>query len=153
MHVTVKFLGPVPLTTLDALGKALDDIARAFPPFPVTYAGLGAFPSMRSPRVLWFGLEDPSGTLHLLQQHTERLLAAVGFPPEERSFHPHVTLGRVRSTARLGRLLGTVESLTLERHPAQLRDILLVKSELKPHGSVYTTLRSATFVGNQTQRE
>jgi 2'-5' RNA ligase len=153
MHATVKFLGNSPTEGVEALGEALENIAESTTPFPVVYGAIGAFPSMRSPRVLWAGMEDPTGALHNLQQRAEGAFGRLGFPPEERSFHPHVTLGRVRGGRNLPRLLAMVESLTLERQPVELHDILLIKSELKPHGSVYTTLRSAPFLGNRTQRE
>jgi 2'-5' RNA ligase len=153
MHATVKFLGNTPAEGVEAMGEALESIAESTAPFPVVYGEIGAFPSMRSPRVLWVGVEDPTGALHSLQQRAESALGRLGVPPEERSFHPHVTLGRVRGGRNLPRLLAMMESLTLERQPVELHDILLIKSELKPHGSVYTTLRRAPFLGNRTHRE
>ena len=150
MHATVKFLGDTPPDRVESLCHALDRVAGSFAPLEVVVSGIGAFPSLRSPRVLWVGMEDPSGGLGRLQQAIEDALSPLGFAREDRAFHPHVTLGRVRGQRNMARLLGIVESLTLERQPVQLHDVLLVKSELKPHGSVYRTLRSASLVGNQT---
>jgi len=150
MHATVKFLGETPAERVDIVGEVLSRIAQEIPPFPVVVGGIGAFPSLRSPRVLWVGMEDPTGWLRSAQQTMEDLLASHGFARDERTFHPHVTLGRVRGSRNLGRLLAMVESLTFERQPVQLHNFLLIKSELKPHGSVYRTLRTAAFIGNQT---
>lgn len=149
MHVTIKFLGDTPDGRLPELVSALDHVASSIAPFAATVGGIGAFPSLRSPRVLWVGLEESAGALRSLYGAIESELAGIGFAREERAFHPHVTLGRVRSQRSLARLLAMVESRTLERQPVQLHDVLLVKSELKPHGSVHRTLHSAAFVGNQ----
>lgn len=149
MHVTLKFLGETPKEKIAELREALDRVASSTPPFTVELGGIGGFPTLRSPRVLWVGIEDPSGTLHRVHAAIEESLARKGIARDERAFHPHITLGRIRSPRNLAGLLGMVESLTLERQPVQLHDILLIKSELKPDGSVHRTLHTAAFVGNQ----
>lgn len=150
MHATIKFLGDTPADRIPVLESVLDRVASSTPPPATAVSGIGAFPSLRSPRILWVGLEDTSGTLRMLHQAIDDHLAAEGFAREERAFQPHITLGRVRSQRGLGRLLAMVESRTFERQPVQLHDVLLVKSELKSHGSVYSTLHAAAFVGNQS---
>ena len=153
MHATIKFLGDTAVDRVPTLNGVLDRVASSTPTPATAVSGIGAFPSLRSPRILWVGLEDTSGTLRTLHQAIEERLAAEGFRREERAFHPHITLGRVRSQRGLARLLAMVESRTLERQPVQLHDVLLVKSELTPHGSVYSTLHAAAFVGNQSHHQ
>jgi 2'-5' RNA ligase len=65
-------------------------------------------------------------------------MAALGFKPEQRVYHPHVTLGRVKDSRRLRELLATMETVTFECSPVPVREMTLVRSELKPGGSVYT---------------
>jgi 2'-5' RNA ligase len=108
------------------------------PPLPVRYAGLGCFPDKREPRIIWAGMEDPDGTLLRLAQTVEARMTDLGFRPEQRIYHPHVTLGRVKGSRHLRELLATMETVTFQCAPVSLREIDLVRSELKPGGSVYT---------------
>jgi 2'-5' RNA ligase len=89
VHITLKFLGDVPEGMVDTVARALSQVRAA--PFPVRVKGIGAFPG-RSVRVLWLGLD---GDFQELYQGIEKALLPLGFPPEERGFTPHVTLGRV----------------------------------------------------------
>jgi 2'-5' RNA ligase len=69
-------------------------------------------------------------------------MSGLGFKPEDRPYHAHVTLGRVRSTKRIRNLLTIMESITFESQPVTIREIVVVRSDLRPTGSVYTTLQS-----------
>lgn len=98
LHTTLHFLGNTQQTELGRIGTALAEAAATVPPFDVTYTGLGAFPSADRPRVLWAGVQDDSGEGHLerLALAVGEALDVIGFPPERRRFHAHVTLARVR---------------------------------------------------------
>ena len=95
LHLTLKFLGDVDTARLDALAARLAAIVTQQPPFTMTVAGVGGFPSFKRPRVLWVGVS--AGALEPLAAAVDAACAAEGFPLETRPFHPHVTLGRVRS--------------------------------------------------------
>jgi 2'-5' RNA ligase len=139
LHVTLKFLGAVPLRQLedvyDALAKATGSMER----FDAHVRGLGAFPSMGNPRVVWVGLEAPA--LVNLAHAIENGLAALGFPGERRAFHPHVTLGRVR-----GRRGWKEVEEVLKLHwtddfgVSPIEEVVLYRSDLHPGGAVYTSL-------------
>jgi 2'-5' RNA ligase len=98
--------------------------------------------------VIWVGMEDQTGELIRLQRLLEDSMERLGVEREEREFHPHVTLGRVKGEKNLHVLRGMLESVTFERGPVQIRELLLVKSDLQPSGSVYTILKTYPFVGN-----
>jgi len=138
LHCTLKFLGDTREEILPDITSTLGQVASSTPPFPVRYAGLGCFPNKREPRIVWAGMEDPDGTLRRLAQTVETRMAALGFKPEQRLFHPHVTLGRVKGSRHMRELLATMETVTFDCSPVSLREIELVRSELKPGGSVYT---------------
>jgi 2'-5' RNA ligase len=148
LHATIRFFGETPDRLLAPLVTALDLAAGTAAPFPVIYRGVGGFPTLRNPRVIWIGMEDPSGTLRPLQQRIESSARELGFEPEEKEFHPHVTLGRVRGGRNLHGLLARVESVTFEAGPARISEILLMKSVLQPSGSVYTALKRIPLIGN-----
>jgi 2'-5' RNA ligase len=81
----------------------------------------------------------------MLAAAVERSMSMLGFPPEERAFHPHVTIGRVKGGRNMHDLLRRMESITFESQPTHVTHISLVKSELRPSGSVYTTVRTFPF--------
>jgi 2'-5' RNA ligase len=101
LHLTLKFLGDVMPARLESLAARLAEIAAAQPPFALTVAGVGAFPSFRRPRILWIGAAAPA--VGPLAATVDRACAAEGFAPETRAFHPHLTLGRVRQGRGAGR--------------------------------------------------
>jgi 2'-5' RNA ligase len=100
LHLTVKFLGEVQAAGLEALCAALAGSTGGTGPLHFSCAGVGAFPTMERPRILWAGLEaEPA--LELLVDRVERACAGLGFPIEGHPHRPHVTLGRIRDGERL----------------------------------------------------
>lgn len=94
-HVTLRFLGGTEDVTADRLLHALDD-APSGGPFDIRLSGLGAFPKPQRASVLWMGIVDDDDRLAALNERCESAARAVGFEPEERPFHAHLTLSRVR---------------------------------------------------------
>jgi 2'-5' RNA ligase len=148
LHLTVKFLGETPEALVPGIDSALGGIAAQVSPLAVRYRAVGGFPGAKRPRVIWVGMEDQTGELIRLQRLLEDSMERLGVEREEREFHPHVTLGRVKGEKNLHVLRGMLESVTFERGPVQIRELLLVKSDLQPSGSVYTILKTYPFVGN-----
>jgi len=146
IHLTLKFLGDVPADQIDTIAQAIRDATAGVARFRVSFGGLGCFPNTRFPRVIWIGVEDPEGTLLRLQQAVETNLSALGYPPERRAFHPHLTLARTRRVSKgeqaaLGKL---VERTQVDRLGDLLvTEISLMRSELRPSGAVYTQLAAA----------
>ena len=141
LHVTIKFLGKTDEGLLPEIVSYIRGGCGTKSPSLVTYKGVGCFPNRRSPRVVWVGIEDTNGTIVSLKDEIESVLAPLGFEKEEREFHPHVTLGRVKSERGVKSLLRMMESVTFESQPVEIREVALVRSDLKPDGSVYTTLK------------
>lgn len=142
LHATLKFLGSTDEGLLPEIVSISTEVCRTVAPFRMQYAGVGCFPNQRGPRIIWVGMEDLQGTLGPLQLSIESALVPLGFKPEDRRFHAHVTIGRVKSEKRIGSLIRTMESVTFESQPVMIREISIVKSDLKPSGSVYTTLQT-----------
>jgi 2'-5' RNA ligase len=147
IHLTLKFLGDTPVTKVDEVKAALTDAALEVEPFAFTVEGLGCFPNARRPRVLWVGLQEPSGALHRLREAVEAHVAPLGFPMERRSFHPHLTLGRVQRYASKSEV-GEIGDMVSSSHIGLVDEmgvtaVSYIKSDLKPSGAVYTTLLAA----------
>ncbi|MDF1701975.1 MAG: RNA 2',3'-cyclic phosphodiesterase [Planctomycetota bacterium] len=99
LHLTLHYLGSTPPEDIADIAEALEEAAEQHAPFEIVYRGLGAFPDAARPRVAWVGIEDPDGgpptALIALQRALGRALREVGYRPERRAFHPHVTVARV----------------------------------------------------------
>ena len=147
VHLTLKFLGDVDAGSVPSISQALGRAAASAAPFDLFLDGVGAFPNARRPRVVWVGLGGGLEPLAGLQQSIEEELEALGFAGERRAFIPHLTLGRVRdgiSTTQgraLSEALGGVGVQPGVKLP--VREVSLIKSDLRPSGAVYTRLHAA----------
>jgi 2'-5' RNA ligase len=143
IHLTLKFLGDIPEARVPEIHAVLVRVAGHHARFAIEAEGLGAFPDPRVPRVLWVGLADGAGLLQRLARDVEAALAGIGFAPEPKPFHPHLTLARIKERSReVGRAMALGELSVQERIQGRLivDTIALMKSELRPSGSVYTRL-------------
>jgi 2'-5' RNA ligase len=146
IHLTIKFLGDMPVENLEKITSLLQAEAIRHSKFEISIAKLGVFPSRSRPRVIWVGVDTPP-ELCALQKGIEQETAHLGYSLEDRNFSPHLTLARLskRATADdsryLGEILGNVIVGSLGITPVQ--EIHLYRSELNPHGSIYTSLFSA----------
>ena len=140
-HITLIFLGTVAQSKLELLSTELAKSAQQFRSFPLTYVSIGAFPNAHAPRVVWVGIQDNPVILGL-QAAVQKVCEGFGFPKEDRSFHPHITLGRMKEPHNLGRLTEAIKTITFEPIETPCSELLLMKSELHPSGSRYTILKS-----------
>jgi len=149
-HCTLQFLGDVERSRLGSIEQQVESAASDTPPLSLTYAGIGFFPDRTRPRVIWIGIRESGGGLARLQERISGGLRGLGFVPEERPFHPHVTLGRVGGGAA-GRgarvLIDTVETRTFEHPSVIVPAVEIMQSVLRPRGSEYVVLRSIPLTG------
>jgi 2'-5' RNA ligase len=146
IHLTLKFLGNIDQADVPKIGKLLDESAEGYPPMRLTAKGIGVFPGIKRPRVLWMGLKGQTDSLIGLQKTIDEKLGAIGLPRESRSFKGHLTLARVKGSVDSNRLCDAIKELGgFESEPFDADKIVLFKSELKPGGSVYTKLLSISL--------
>jgi 2'-5' RNA ligase len=142
LHLTLKFLGDIERNQVEPILAALRATMRNRLPPHIVAQGLGAFPNLRRPRVLWVGLCGEG--LQEMSEAIETALIPLDFPPEEREFTPHLTLGRVRSLRGWEHVLARVKEYEPTRFGESTVDqVTLYQSELRPDGAVYTSLGSA----------
>jgi RNA 2',3'-cyclic 3'-phosphodiesterase len=137
-HLTLKFLGGLDSTRLEAIVGALTGAAAGARPFDLAVAGLGAFPSPTRPRVLWIGIEQGAAEAASLATRVDDALAGVGFEREARAFTPHVTLGRARQARRQPGLAEVLRGGGVGRQ--RVERLSLMRSELSPRRARYTEL-------------
>jgi 2'-5' RNA ligase len=146
IHLTLKFLGGIEEGDIEKIAQGMQDGIKGFKPWSAAVRNMGAFPSLKSPRVVWIGLEDQSGQLVKLQNQIEKKMSKLGFEEEKRKFSAHLTLGRVRSPRGKDEL---VKYLLDERERVfgeiKIDRVILFKSELKTTGAVYTVLKEFTL--------
>jgi len=145
-HCTLRFLGSVEHARLGPIEEQVRAAASGTPPLSLRYSGIGFFPDSGHPRILWVGITDIDGTLGRLQQRISAGLSSLGFIPEERPFHPHVTLGRIGTRRRPDRLTDIMKTCTFEHPPVIVPAVEIMQSVLSPHGSEYLLLRSIPLV-------
>jgi len=148
IHLTLKFLGNIEESRIEPIVTSIEEPTRTTPPFMLMARGVGAFPHLKNPRVIWIGLQDEKGVIFSFQKKLEKELEKIGFEPEHRSFQAHLTLGRMKSSRGRDGLIGTVERHLEEEFGAfQVEQVILFKSDLKPSGPIYTPLRTLALGG------
>ena len=151
VHLTLKFLGDVAVSQVDGIAVALEGVAADARPFGLELRGVGGFPDLRRPRVLWVGVGGDVEALQRLYSAVEEALSPLGFPPEGRAFTPHLTLARLRdgtSPEERARAAARLTSQAWEEGAAvPVGGVSLMRSTLRPGGAVYARLRWAGFGG------
>ena len=140
LHVTVKFLGWTRPDAVEAARDAVGALVAKWKGFEVTARGVGAFPRETDARVLWAGVEDPSGQLGKLAAAVEARMEQLGFEKETRAYHPHVTLGRVKEGGKSAPELLAAARSVAEFGSSLIREVVLYESKMKSTGSEYEAL-------------
>jgi 2'-5' RNA ligase len=149
IHLTLKFLGEVSQTNLELLTEIIQAEAIKHRPFELEVGELGAFPSIRRPRVIWIGIHAPQELL-TLQHGVEAETIRLGYAAEERPFSPHLTLARISHNASpedvrcIGEILATQKVGILGK--VNVTRVVLFRSDLRPGGAIYTPLFNALLV-------
>lgn len=142
-HYTVRFLGEQPESKLPLLQDAAQKAAHEAQPFTLQIGGLGVFPNIDRPRVLWIGAESGEEAFADLYRHLENALWERHFPPGPKEFHAHLTIARIKSPIPVRNAIETVSANQLGAF--EVRRLSLMLSELHPSGSRYQELSGWEF--------
>ncbi len=141
IHLTLKFLGNIDPATVEQIERVLGGTVKSYAPFSIQARGLGVFPGLKRPRVLWIGITGQIDRLIGLQQNLDKDLRAIGFPGDKRPFKGHLTLGRVKGGIDANRIHSVLTKYNeFEAEPFTVGPLILYKSDLHPTGAVYTKL-------------
>ena len=143
IHLTLQFLGDVDTEKLPNIETALAAAAKSSCPFSLKAKGLGVFPNLKRPRVVWIGLDGQTDLLHDLYRQISASMVPEGFPEDKKDFKGHLTIGRVKG--RINRQIESVISARFndETPPFKVSSVYLFKSQLTPRGAIYTKLAQA----------
>jgi 2'-5' RNA ligase len=139
IHITLLFLGDAVPSLVTSMDSALSGIG-GMRQFRISLEGAGAFPSLARPKALWLGVSEGGQQLAKLASKTEQAARNSGFPPDERRFTPHVTIGRARRDGAMSPELA--EALKKAPSPSwECASFVLMRSVLSPGGAVYSPIK------------
>jgi len=147
IHLTLKFLGEVKEEKVGEIKAILDDVAKGFTPFDMTVKGIGAFPKIDFPKVIWAGLDKGANESKELAEVIDNRLSNIGFQRESRPFAAHLTIGRVKSPKNKDALKEKIISINNDVRNTiceiRIESLFLIQSTLTPNGPLYTKLHES----------
>lgn len=141
IHLTLKFLGDVDEHSINDIAYATETACQGISPISIGINQTGAFPNFRRPRVLWVGVDEPTGFLLQLAKNIEKELAELGYPKEKRKFSPHLTIGRIKSLLGVECVTRELQDINFDAGRFDASEVVVMKSDLQPSRAVYTPLR------------
>jgi RNA 2',3'-cyclic 3'-phosphodiesterase len=140
IHVTMRFLGDINTGMVEKIFAEMKKIQ--FAPFDVHIKGLGVFPDLHYPRVVWAGITEGADLLRSVFIQLEPQLRGLGFAPDSKGFSPHLTIARVRSGKNKSQLAEFItKNADYEFGTIRAECLRLKKSALSPKGPTYSTLK------------
>ena len=148
IHLTLKFFGSVSQETVESLAETTAQTVEGVIPFSLSLKGVGGFPHIRRPRVIWAGLGGDLAALKNLWPALEEAFFRMGIPREVRPFNPHLTLGRNKTGRPDEKLFLRLSNWDEEETaPFKIRELTLFRSDLKPGGPIYTAIKTFPLTG------
>jgi len=139
IHITLRFLGEVPAEIIKNVTEEMEYVKA--PSFEVVLRGVGTFPSIKYPRVIWVGIEKGSDEAKEIHSQLEPRLRKIGLIPDKKGFSPHLTIARVRSGRNRSELVNILNELKeYDFGVIQAEFLRLKRSTLKPDGPIYSTI-------------
>jgi 2'-5' RNA ligase len=151
LHLTLQFLGNQTEERLAEAADALEEVGAGCAPLEVAFHGIGAFPGLERPRILWIGAAQGGQHARALQGRVAEALARRGFSPEARAWHPHLTIGRVFDDRRWRREAGPslraalAQAATTSFGTVRVTEVALMRSDLSPQGARYSVRHLAAL--------
>jgi 2'-5' RNA ligase len=151
VHLTVVFMGDVEMGEIPAIKEEIGEACLTYGAFDISLKGLGCFPHMRKPRVIWVGVDGDLERVSSFRDALQERLIPFGVKEEKRRFKPHLTLGRFRKPKRTSseelELLSRYRDVTSP--VCSLTELVLFRSELEPGGARYTRLGVWPLLGKE----
>lgn len=145
IHITYEFLGNTDENNIHKIASFVSQIADNTNSFDVTIKSAGLFKNIQNPTVIWFGIE-PNPTMNEVKMNLDKKLEAINFETENRTFKPHLTIGRMKAidnTDNLKYLINTFQNKIISRQ--KISEIILYESKLSASGPVYRPLFKSEF--------
>jgi len=141
-HLTIKFIGATPIAEVEKISAAAARATTNLSPFNIVMTGAGSFSS----KVLWLGIEDPTRELSRLKSNLEAECAREGFPQDDRAFHPHLTIARLRRVEGARELTQLHRTQGFAPMEVTVRELLVIRSELSRRALVTRRFQATRWV-------
>ena len=142
IHLTLKFLGVVNPSDIQPIGEVIEKVTKKHPPFSMRIGGIGAFPNLDRPRVVWAGVKVGVAGVNALAQEVNTELSGCGYPSDNKRSNPHLTLARLKSGVNLNPLVDIFRQYDqMDGTDMVVDGIVLMQSQLYPSGPIYTSLK------------
>lgn len=145
IHITLRFLGEIPPGLVREICNSIRGVK--YPVFRIRVNGIGVFPDINRPRVIWIGVSEGGDRLRELHRLIEDIIRKLGIPPEREEFTPHITIARVKSYRNIDKLLKTLRDIVdIDIGYSNVTSIHIKKSVLTPSGPIYSDLCSVELI-------
>lgn len=145
LHLTLQFLGDIPQESVAILAESIRGNLKSFGPFNAALSGMGGFPNLKRPRVIWIGTGEGTEKLEELAGKVEKCCVESGFGKADKPFSSHLTIGRVKLPKGLENLTNRIEKTDYNTPLFPINEVAIIKSDLSPAGPKYTKLEVVTL--------
>ena len=142
LHMTLRFLGDMPKDSIPGLAQEIEKNVKSFGKFQLALSGLGGFPNLKRPKVIWVGSGAGTDRLMALAPLVEKSCIDGGFGQGDKPFSSHLTIGRVKFPKVLNQLISKIESTKFDSAPFDVDEVIVFRSDLSPAGPKYTRLET-----------
>jgi 2'-5' RNA ligase len=150
IHITLKFLGETPEEIVPELVEVVGGACAGAAPFDIVLGGLGGFPNLQRPRVLFYEVTTGARELVALAGAIDKALSEeLGIPREERPFRAHATVARVKSAVAPDLAARLAKAPAVERGSQRIERVTLMESELRPQGAAYRPVKWIALAGSK----
>jgi RNA 2',3'-cyclic 3'-phosphodiesterase len=143
MHITVRFLGNISKDQIKNVEQLTERVAKKLKSFPISLGVLGVFPYISDPKVLWAGISSGYNQVTQINTLLSKELNSMKLKVEDRHFHPHITLARIKSIKNKSILAELIDTIKLTTVNEEINKLILYKSELNPEQVTYTKISEA----------
>ncbi len=149
IHLTLKFLGEIDEQKTNKITQILEEISFRTPQYHLKLGDIGAFPNIKSPRIIWIGLAAGDNETKEIATNLEEKIEKIGIPKEDKPFASHITIGRIKSNLNREKLTQALTALTTENDKAIYQflatKLTLFKSTLTPQGPIYEAVKESSL--------
>ena len=146
IHIKLKFLGDITPDMVRPIISGMAICGKEHHPVQLYSKGVGVFPGLKRPRVLWAGIGGETDSLQKIQNQLDECISKTGIPKENRPFKGHLTIGRFKGHADSKKLVSVIKEFSeFETEPFSAETLSLYKSDLTPSGAIYTLLETVSF--------
>jgi RNA 2',3'-cyclic 3'-phosphodiesterase len=146
LHFTLRFLGDIESDSVPDLKQSIESQLAGFGQFKICLSGLGCFPDLNRPRVVWVAAAGDIEKMKELAGKVESACRQADFGSADKPFAPHLTIGRVKFPSGLEKLIGNLKTAKFETDSFTVEKIIIFKSDLTPRGPIYNALGEISLI-------